>query len=343
MKKIILFIFLQIICISQIFALDIEINTQKKQYDLNENILINIEISSEENWNISIENIAWIDNFTQYGSSQKQETTIINGEVSTKSYVELILRAKQEWVYNIWPVEVKNNDEIIESNQVEITVWETEKLQNIDEKNEEENNISENNSQENNSEKNNISEKNSEENNNSQEVTSQDTKKWENISDEKKLLENFIESKKLEINYKKFSYYSIWAILFFILFYLFIIKYLENKPKKEIKKIIVEKPEFSQDDFKKQLVNKLAQLENKSEWLSKNDFYAQLNLIFREYFEFLWIKNCYIKSYWDFKKDAIEQKLFWMFEKSYFEEFSATQDSQVQRKQMIMNFMIYLK
>ncbi len=339
MKKIILFIFLQIICISQIFALDIEINTQKKQYDLNENILVNIEISSEENWNISIENIDWIDNFTQYGSSQKQETTIINGEVNTKSYVELILRAKQEWVYNIWPIEIRNNEETIESNQVEITVWESQNLKNIDKNNEKEN-ISEDNK---NLEENNISENNLEKNNNLQEVTSQNTQKWENNSDEKKLLENFIESKKLEINYKKFSYYSIWAILFFILFYLFIIKYLENKPKKEIQKIIVEKPEFSQDDFKNQLVNKLAQLENKSEWLSKNDFYAQLNLIFREYFEFLWIQNCYIKSYWDFKKDAIEQKLFWMFEKSYFEEFSATQDSQVQRKQMIMNFMIYLK
>lgn len=334
MKKIILFIFLQIICISQIFALDIEINTQKKQYDLNENILVNIEISSEENWNISIENIAWIDNFSQYGSSQSQEIININGKISTKNYAELILRAKQEWIYNIWPIEIRNNEETIESNQVEITVWETENLQNIDEYNEKEN-ISEENK--------NLEENNSEKNNISQEVTSQNTEKWENNADEKKILENFIESKKLEINYKKFSYYSIWVILFFILFYLFIIKYLENKPKKEIKKIIVEKPEFSQDDFKKQLVNKLSDLENKSEWLSKNDFYTQLNLIFREYFEFLWIQNCYIKSYWDFKKDAIEQKLFWMFEKSYFEEFSATQDSQVQRKQMIMNFMIYLK
>ncbi len=338
MKKIILFILLQIVCISQLFALDIEINTQKKQYDLNENIIVNIEVSSQENWNISIENIAWLENFSQYGSSQKQETTIINGEVSTKSFVELILRANEEWIYSIWPVEVKNTEEIIESNQVEITVWESQKIQQNNDTISPDNFWENNNSQENNNTQENISEKN-----NISEDTSENTKIWENNSDEKKLLENFIESKKLEINYKKFSYYSIWVILFFILFYLFIIKYLENKPKIEIKKIIVEKPEFSQDDFKKQLINKLSDLENKSEWLSKNEFYAQLNLIFREYFEYLWIQNCYIKSYWDFKKDVIEQKLFWMFEKSYFEEFSATQDSLVQRKQMIMNFMIYLK
>jgi hypothetical protein len=57
MKKIIIFLFLQISLISQIFAIDVTINTDKNIYQPNEQIILNIEISSQEDPNISIENI----------------------------------------------------------------------------------------------------------------------------------------------------------------------------------------------------------------------------------------------------------------------------------------------
>ncbi len=317
MKKIILFLFIQIALISQIFALDIEIQTDKNTYNLDENIILQIEISSDNSNDISIENIFWLENFSQIGSSQRQETSIINGEINTKKIIELILRANEDGEYNIWPIEIKSEDDFFESNWVTLTVWESEITQQNNQNTSQEDNNPENNSQVSTSQENNISETD--------------------------LMENFIESKKIEINYKKFSYYSVGIILFFILFYLFIIKFLENKPKKQQKEIIIEQPKISQEDFIQKLWIKLTQLEKQSELLSKNEFYKQLNLIFRNYFEYLWVENAYTKTYSDLKWDNIEKKLFWMFEKSYFEEFSSAWDELTQRKQMIMNFMIYLK
>lgn len=153
---------------------------------------------------------------------------------------------------------------------------------------------------------------------------------------------NFIESKKLEISISKFSFFWISIVVFFLVFYYILTKFFQsnqqwNNWKKEVEN--TEENILQNDKF----LEKLEKLSLEWEYLEKDEFYSQLNEIFREYFEYIWVENAFTKTLKELQDDNIPEKVFAMFEKSYYEEFNENIDSSAQRKQMIMNFMLYLK
>lgn len=153
---------------------------------------------------------------------------------------------------------------------------------------------------------------------------------------------NFIDSKKLEISISKFSFFWISIVVFFLVFYYILTKFFQsnqqwNNWKKEVEN--TEENILQNDKF----LEKLEKLSLEWEYLEKDEFYSQLNEIFREYFEYIWVENAFTKTLKELQNDNIPEKVFAMFEKSYYEEFNENIDSSAQRKQMIMNFMLYLK
>jgi hypothetical protein len=153
---------------------------------------------------------------------------------------------------------------------------------------------------------------------------------------------NFIDSKKLEISISKFSFFWISIVVFFLVFYYILTKFFQSNQqwsnwKKEVEN--TEENILQNDKF----LEKLEKLSLEWEYLEKDEFYSQLNEIFREYFEYIWVKNAFTKTLKELQNDNIPEKVFAMFEKSYYEEFNENIDSSAQRKQMIMNFMLYLK
>jgi hypothetical protein len=153
---------------------------------------------------------------------------------------------------------------------------------------------------------------------------------------------NFIDSKKLEISISKFSFFWISIVVFFLVFYYILTKFFQSNQqwsnwKKEVEN--TEENILQNDKF----LEKLEKLSLEWEYLEKDEFYSQLNEIFREYFEYIWVENAFTKTLKELQNDNIPEKVFAMFEKSYYEEFNENIDSSAQRKQMIMNFMLYLK
>lgn len=318
MKKIILFLLLQIFFISNLFAANIDINTDKKIYEYNENITLNIEISSQDSFIPEINDIKWIDNFTQRWLRQSNSQSIVNSEVSNNFILTLILEPKSQWDLEIWPVEISIWDEIIKSEIINISVKNnSENLNSI-------NDITENTDDSENTEEDTYNLWNT------QEV---DESSWNNIE--------FIEAKKMNFDFKNFGFLWIFIFLFFIIFYFILDKFLsKNNLNKDIKN---ENTVEEKVDINTLMLSKIEILSEQSESLDKVEFYSKLSVIFREYFDDLWIKNSFIKTFEELKSDTIDSKLFWMFEKSYYEEFNDEIDSLAQRKQIIMNIMLYLR
>lgn len=332
MKKIIVFLCIQLSFISQIFAANLDFSSNKNTYSLWEEIILEINIENDSKENITIESIEWLENFHQSGQARNSQTSIINWKINSREVLQLTLYPKNSWNFTLWPVNISlNNSEELQSDTINISVTD----ENWVIKESQENTTESHNNSFNNSEQ-------SENKNNSSQFNIQESSEINNNSEENSQNnKNFIESKNLEINFVKILLISIGFILFFSLFYFVLTKLLwqNNSEKNEI--IIEEKSQPK--DFHQEIISQLEQLSQDSDNLEKTQFYRQLNIIFRNYFVFLWIQNAHKKTYEELKKQNIEEKIFTMFMKSYFEEYNHEDDSQSQRKQMIMNFIIYLK
>lgn len=109
---------------------DWNINIDKKNIDINETINLNISIKTDIWWNIEISEIKWLDNFDIIWQSQSQSSStqveIINWKSETKTFIshilELTLRPKSKWDFEIWPASIKNwNNEIV-TNSIKVKV-----------------------------------------------------------------------------------------------------------------------------------------------------------------------------------------------------------------------------
>jgi hypothetical protein len=100
-------------------------------------------------------------------------------------------------------------------------------------------------------------------------------------------------------------------------------------------------------DRKKQeidnIYNELLSLSDKAEEYSQEVFYTQLNDLFRRYFLYININSADKKTLTELQKEDIDSKLLDIFSTSYMFEFSTKHDSLSERKQIIMNFMLYLR
>jgi hypothetical protein len=321
MKKIILFLITFFISITSLFA-ENKVNIWVSQRNVNiwDNINLQINISSSWNSDIEIAQINWIDNFKQLSQSQSRQVQIINGESSSIYTLQLDLQPINTWSYILWPVSVEFWDELIHSDPIEITV-NSENIPRI------------------------------KENNNKNLDNNLDAKKQNIVSDknEKQLndLDDIHTVKKLELQFWDFKYkwviYFSLFVIFLIIFYVFLLKILENR--KAVKKLSQENVDKI-NNKKKEIDNiywELLILSDDIEKYSQEEFYAKLNNLFRKYFLYIWINKADKKTLSELKNDNIDSKIFDIFSMSYMYEFSTQQDNLSDRKQITMNFMLYLK
>ena len=334
MKKIIIFLITFFLSISTLFAENtVEISVSNKTVQTWENINLQININSDIQGNIEITEINGIDNFDQVSQSQSKQVQIINWNSSSIHTLNLWLQANNTGSYILWPVSVQFWDELIHSDPIEVYVEDL-NIPRIDKK--EQININLEN-------KNNLNSEKKSENNSNNNLLSDVEEKSDNHNN----MTDIHGVKKLDINFSSFQYtgviYWIIIILFFIIFYLFLLKVLSHKKISDNNKKLLQEG----IDRKKQEIddinNELLLLSDKSEEYSQEEFYTQLNDLFRRYFLYIHINNADKKTLTELQKENIDSKLLDIFSTSYMFEFSTKQDSLSERKQIIMNFMLYLR
>lgn len=135
-----------------------------------------------------------------------------------------------------------------------------------------------------------------------------------------------------------FIYYFFLLLLFISIFYFALNKYLwPEDGKKEIKKVEVSE--------KTLITIELRKLDKNSESYSKADFYRELNIIFRRYFKYLWLKSADNLSLNEIELNSslLNKTLLSLFKESYFLEFSSEEDKTEIRKGIIKKLLTILK
>ncbi len=129
--KMFLFIWLFIWLISNIFAFDANLQLDKSETNINDNINLRVEINSTKWWQIWITNIKWLENFDLISQMQSQkshsEMIVVNwksklGMVNTVN-LDLILKPKKKWEFVLWPAVLEAGSWKILTNTVKIKVW----------------------------------------------------------------------------------------------------------------------------------------------------------------------------------------------------------------------------
>jgi hypothetical protein len=130
LKKILLFLWLFIFFLNSSYAFNANLQTNKKNFDINDYINLRLEIISDEWWNIQVSKIKWLENFEILGQSQSQSSSssfvIINWKTQAKNTttinLDLTLKAKEKWIFEIWPAILKNSNWEIKTNSIKIKV-----------------------------------------------------------------------------------------------------------------------------------------------------------------------------------------------------------------------------
>ncbi len=100
----------------------INLYTDKKNYNINESINLNVEIKTDWNWTLTIQSLSWLDFFTIVGQSKANSFTSINWNSQLQMKLMYSLKAKKEWDFILWPLVIKNDNEIIKSDFVKISI-----------------------------------------------------------------------------------------------------------------------------------------------------------------------------------------------------------------------------
>lgn len=344
MKKIFLFLITFLISIHWVFADNkVAISISESEVNTWDNFVLSIDISTDSEDTIEMLEINWIDNFNITWRQEGSQNINVNWNLTINHNLKFDLNTNNSGSYVLWPVSVKFWEELIHSDPLEVIVNEFIVPSLVDENNKlekntqtlnQENSLDESFDENNNTEnKDNISEINQEINNN-----------WANILNE---LSDIHPVKKLEITFSSFKYngviYVLVLILFIIIFYLFLIRILNRKKisadnkQKELDNLENRKQEI------KNIYNELLVLSEKAEKYYQEQFYTELNNLFRRFFLYIWIDKADKKTLSELSKDNIDKKILDIFTMSYMYEFSTKVDSLSERKQIVMNFMIFLK
>jgi hypothetical protein len=129
--KMFLFIWLFIWLISNIFAFDANLQLDKSETNINDNINLRVEINSTKWWQIWITNIKWLENFDLISKSQSQSSStsviVINWKTQNKTKstinLDLTLKPKSKWEFVLWPAILEAGSWKILTNTVKIKVW----------------------------------------------------------------------------------------------------------------------------------------------------------------------------------------------------------------------------
>lgn len=130
-----------------------------------------------------------------------------------------------------------------------------------------------------------------------------------------------------------FNFIFVLIILFLVLLY-FYLKNLNNKDSSNFKlnnnNLVI--------NSKEDLIVKLKKLKRLRNKLNKNEFYEKLNIIFRDYFDFLWLKWSKTKTFDELSKNIKNENILSIFKESYYNEFNSKEDSIENREKIINEF-----
>ena len=280
MKKIILFLIIFFISFSSLFAATfIDISTNNSVINSWDIFEVSLEITTDQESNIEITEIIGIENFDIISQNQTSQIQIINGEVNSIQWLKIWLRTTGSGIYLLWPAKIKIAEEEFTSNQLEITINDFTVPTLTEKKSQENNNISENeNGEENILDKDNsISEKKEDTENISTEKNNISEKNNSEITDIHPV-------KKLNTSIDIFEY--IWVIyfglfiVFIIIFYLFLMKILDNKKLSKLSKKIESDKILARQEEIKNIYEELLELSKTPENYSQVNFYTELNILF---------------------------------------------------------------
>lgn len=333
MKKIIITLFVLFSSISLVFAeTNINFSSNKKVYNIEENIIFNIDLTSDYNWKfeLAIENL---DDLQIVWKREYQNTRIINWNKEQSFSIKLSLLAKKSWKYTIWPVTTKEWDIEIKSKILNIEVtWERIMINNNIKNDDEDNEIDEEEININNIDLNNswlkedikiIPKK----------IIWIDWKEMLDIYPQKDFLLWALFSKTSII-------FSIIIIVFIIIiiyfnniynkFIWYILNKLENNKRKE-KKIIPQKLKIKKEINYNDLINIL----EKDYLTEKKDiFYWKTSELFRIFLDDKvrqWLSTKSFKEIWNYLNNDLKE----IYKKIYFPEYSKYVDSIEIRKEIL--------
>ena len=142
-----------------------------------------------------------------------------------------------------------------------------------------------------------------------------------------------------------YIFIPIYIFIFLISLYLILSKYilkfiLNNKKFKFLfnNKIHDIKEENESVVLKNKLLSLLEDIENLSKW----EFYGKLNLLFRGYFEIIWIKWALKLTLKELQTKDINSEILKLFEESYYLEFSNKTTRIETRKKILKTFIEYV-
>jgi len=130
MKKIIALFMMMLLFVSSVFAFDASLSVDKTTSDINTPIQLTLTINNDQNWQVAVKEIKWLQNFDIVGQRQFQSSsskvTIINWKtqsVNTTVFTLLLsLSAKKGWNYIIWPAVLQVWKKEYKTNSVNVKI-----------------------------------------------------------------------------------------------------------------------------------------------------------------------------------------------------------------------------
>lgn len=121
-----IFLTLWIMLYSVSFAwIDAKLDIWKEKYNIDDTIKLQLEIDTTENWDFSLKDIKWLENFWVIAKSQS--SSFINMNWNSKNQISFTysLKANKAWDYEIGPAIIINWTDEIKTNTVKVSItWE---------------------------------------------------------------------------------------------------------------------------------------------------------------------------------------------------------------------------
>lgn len=114
----------------QTSAFDVGIALNQREVSVDDYFTLQIEVQMDDWKDLEVEEIKWLENFELISSSQSQASStsisVINWKAETISKfvnsINLVLKPLNEWKFLLWPVVIRWEDEVKETNSLEVSV-----------------------------------------------------------------------------------------------------------------------------------------------------------------------------------------------------------------------------
>lgn len=289
----------------------VSLETNKKNFDINDPIQLKATIVADGNENITVKWIANLSWFQIIWRSQSQSYQNINGQHSAQIQLNYTLKAKKKWEYALWPLVLSQGTGKILSNTVKIKVtWEQIFLGNA----------------------NTLQQQNTSSNNKPTIAPINNTPQPEHFDNIKDIKKN------MSIPLLHYGISLFILILAWWVIYLYFYRNKKKKEKKEVQKTKEIIPPKKKINYQKMIKN----IEKNYMEIEKEKFYAKLGNIFRLYISQEINTNFETKTLQE-ARDSLDDKYYNILQKLYYPEYNTQIDDQEERKLLIKELLLLCK